>query len=80
MYSEARRRIRVACEEGTVWMDGAHISEVWGWYIDTDTYREPSAVADLVRTGRNGGAFVGAAFRASVRRDIPGRYPRLDIP
>lgn len=80
-YSDARGAIRRARREGSVTIDGwLYPSEVMAMYTDTGAYRDVSAVADMVRTGRNGGCFVGAAFRASVRRDIPGRYPRLNIP
>lgn len=80
-FSNARGSIRRARREGGVTIDGwLYPSELMAMYTDTGVYRDVSAVADLVRTGRNGGAFVGTAFRASVRRDIPGRYPRLNIP
>lgn len=82
MLSDFRRRLWAASEISEAPELDCPAEEMWAWFgIDPFPFRDPSAVREAVITARcKFNRTVGAAWRAAIRRDIHGRYPRLNIP
>ena len=80
MFSDARRKMWAASECDDMPDFGGYLPcEVWAWLGVDASDRPVSVVGPAVRQ-HSPSRYVGAVWRASIRRDIPGRYPRLNIP
>jgi hypothetical protein len=79
-WHNARSTIRRTIADGDSYTsDGVHVGRMLDGLVDGFAHYDPSvvgpAVAQYTATGH-----VGPAWRTMARRDIPGRYPRLNIP
>ena len=81
-WHEARATVRRAVLDGDSYTnDGLPVYRALDGLVDRFTYADPSVVGPAVRQAvGTAPRFVGPTWRAMARRDIPGRYPRLDIP
>lgn len=77
-WREARATVRRAWQCGDSHTDdGLPVWRATEGLVDRDRHYAPSVTGEAVGTAPG---FVGATWRAAMRRDIPGRYPRLNIP
>jgi hypothetical protein len=79
-WHDARSAVRRAAIDGdTYTSDGVPVHRLLANLVDRFEHHDPSVVGPAVDQYRSL-RYVGPAWRNMARRDIPGRYPRLNIP